>query len=194
MDTKYYLAHQIHPVVARICDPIQGIDAYQIAECLGMDPTSFKKPAAKAAGVTENITSPEVRFRDVDKFSFQCLSCKATNRVAVPMEGGVPFLAACSNGSCQAKPLDYLFYVQNQLTCSIRGHIRRYYQNKLICEDPSCPNETRRLSLRFAGKYPVCTMCKQCVMFREYTEHQLYCQLSYFVYLFDVDHLEKSKE
>ncbi|KAH1004660.1 hypothetical protein HUJ05_005446 [Dendroctonus ponderosae] len=191
VDTKYYLAHQIHPVVARICDPIQGIDAYQIAECLGMDPTSFKKPVVKAASVSENITRPEVRYRDVEKFSFQCLSCKATNCVTAPMKGDVPFLASCTNESCQAKPLDYLFYVQNQLTCTIRRHIQRYYDNKLICEDPSCPNEIRSLPLRFAGKYPVCTMCKQCVMFRDYTEHQLYCQLSYFVYLFDIGNLEK---
>ena len=34
-DVKYYLAHQVHPVVSRLCDPIDGTDAAHIAECLG---------------------------------------------------------------------------------------------------------------------------------------------------------------
>lgn len=35
LDTQYYLAQQIHPVVSRICDPIEGIDAVLIATWLG---------------------------------------------------------------------------------------------------------------------------------------------------------------
>ena len=34
-DAKYYLANQIHPVVCRLCDPIEGTDSAHIAECLG---------------------------------------------------------------------------------------------------------------------------------------------------------------
>lgn len=35
LDTQYYLAQQIHPVVSRICDPIEGIDGVLIATWLG---------------------------------------------------------------------------------------------------------------------------------------------------------------
>lgn len=35
IDIKYYLAHQIHPVISRLCHPIEGIDEVWIAECLG---------------------------------------------------------------------------------------------------------------------------------------------------------------
>lgn len=35
LDTQYYLAHQVHPVVSRICDPIEGIDSVLIATWLG---------------------------------------------------------------------------------------------------------------------------------------------------------------
>jgi DNA polymerase alpha subunit A len=34
-DVKYYLSQQIHPVVSRLCDPIEGTDAARIAESLG---------------------------------------------------------------------------------------------------------------------------------------------------------------
>lgn len=35
IDVKYYLSQQVHPVVSRLCEPIDGIDAIQIAEALG---------------------------------------------------------------------------------------------------------------------------------------------------------------
>lgn len=35
LDTQYYLAHQVHPVVGRICEPIEGIDGVLIATWLG---------------------------------------------------------------------------------------------------------------------------------------------------------------
>lgn len=35
VDTEYYLAHQVHPVVSRLCDPIEGTDSALIAELLG---------------------------------------------------------------------------------------------------------------------------------------------------------------
>ena len=35
VDNEYYLAHQIHPVVSRLCDPIDGTDSALIAEMLG---------------------------------------------------------------------------------------------------------------------------------------------------------------
>jgi hypothetical protein len=35
VDTHYYLAQQLHPVVARLCDPVEGMDSARIAACLG---------------------------------------------------------------------------------------------------------------------------------------------------------------
>lgn len=35
LDTQYYLAQQVHPVVSRICDPIEGIDGVLVATWLG---------------------------------------------------------------------------------------------------------------------------------------------------------------
>lgn len=35
IDTHYYLSQQVHPVVSRICEPIEGIDAILIATWLG---------------------------------------------------------------------------------------------------------------------------------------------------------------
>ena len=43
IDYKYYLAQQVHPVVSRLCDPIEGTDAAHIAECLGKQRNIFFK-------------------------------------------------------------------------------------------------------------------------------------------------------
>lgn len=35
VDKAYYLQHQVHAVVSRLCEPIQGLEPAQLAECLG---------------------------------------------------------------------------------------------------------------------------------------------------------------
>jgi len=40
---------QVHPVVSRLCDPIEGTDPMRIAECLGLDAARFKGAAAAAS-------------------------------------------------------------------------------------------------------------------------------------------------
>lgn len=193
IDTNYYLGQQIHPVVTRICEPIEGIDAFQIAECLGIDTKSFKRPKPNVDIVGENITRPEIKFRDVEKFVFVCYSCKQENSVDGPLSGNVPFLDKCNNSECKLRPVEYLPFVQNQLELSIHGFIEKYYENNLTCEDPACQNDTNVLPLNFVKKYPVCTLCQKGVMYRLYNEKQLYTQLAYFQYIFDLTKLSKSK-
>ena len=35
VDKTYYLQHQVHAVVSRLCEPIQGLEPAHLAECLG---------------------------------------------------------------------------------------------------------------------------------------------------------------
>lgn len=35
VDVQYYLAQQVHPVVSRLCELLEGMDAVRIAEFLG---------------------------------------------------------------------------------------------------------------------------------------------------------------
>jgi len=47
LDTNYYLGHQVHPVVTRMVEVLEGTDASRIAECLGMDPSKFRQNAQR---------------------------------------------------------------------------------------------------------------------------------------------------
>ncbi|CAN8020701.1 unnamed protein product, partial [Ixodes persulcatus] len=57
IDKQYYLAQQIHPVVARICAPIDGTDAAMIAEVLGE--LSRLRPRREKGGKKELPSSRE---------------------------------------------------------------------------------------------------------------------------------------
>jgi len=37
-----YLAQQLHPPIARMCEPIEGIDPMMLGECLGMDTANLQ--------------------------------------------------------------------------------------------------------------------------------------------------------
>ena len=39
---------QVHPVVSRLCAPIEGTDAARLADCLGLDPAKYHAAAASA--------------------------------------------------------------------------------------------------------------------------------------------------
>ncbi|KAB0798439.1 hypothetical protein PPYR_09432 [Photinus pyralis] len=191
IDIKYYLGQQIHPVVSRLCEPLEGTDPYQIANCLGLDTTNFKKPVRSTTEPTDNLAKTRNLFTNVDPFVFICTSCKTENKVTGVFDGNVPFLTKCANPECGIRPIDYLGSVSNQLTLSIRGYIKQYYRNQLTCEDPACVNETTRVPLKFVGKYPICTFCKKGIMYQKYTEGDLYNQLRYFQHIFDLSKLDK---
>lgn len=187
IDIKYYLSQQIHPVVNRLCEPIEGTDAYEIANVLGIDATAFKRCEAQDNIVGENIMRPEVRYRNAEPFEFTCIACKQINKIKTPFESRIPFLNRCCNANCGVRPIDYLGSLQNQLTLKCRGYIEKYYRYEFICEDPSCPNEIRRLPVKFAGKYPICTLCRSGIMYKKYSEDNLNVQLNFFGYLFDLN-------
>ncbi|KAK5645778.1 hypothetical protein RI129_004242 [Pyrocoelia pectoralis] len=191
IDVRYYLGQQIHPVVSRLCEPLEGTDPYQIANCLGLDTTNFKKPIRNVVDSTDNLLEIHHSFTNAEPFIFRCVSCKVENKITGIYDGSVPFLKKCINPECNVSPIDYLGSVANQLTLSMRGYIKKYYRNQLTCEDPACTNETVRVPLKFVGKYPVCTFCKKGVMYQKYTEGDLYNQLRYFQHIFDLGKLDK---
>jgi DNA polymerase alpha subunit A len=48
VDVHYYLSHQLHPVMSRLCAPLDTTSDAHLAECLGLDPTKFRSRAPVA--------------------------------------------------------------------------------------------------------------------------------------------------
>ncbi|KAM7360184.1 DNA polymerase alpha catalytic subunit [Cochliomyia hominivorax] len=198
LDTEYYLAHQIHPVVTRMVEVLDGTDASRIAECLGLDPSKFRAQVQRTHEERSEestgeslIKSTLQKYRQCEKFKFICVKCKAENIVASAFKPSVnhtyeAVLQKCTNAECSISPYQYVIAIRNQLILTMRVYIKRFYQNWLVCDDPACNYNTRCYSHVTSGSRPVCIRCKNGTLVRQYTERDLYNQLSYFQYMFDL--------
>lgn len=79
-------------MVSRLCEPIEGIDGYHIAQCLGLDPAGFRhKHSASASHSTVNIAPTQLskqqkkiesymneleKFNNCVAFKYICPNCK----------------------------------------------------------------------------------------------------------------------
>ena len=71
LDLHYYLTQQVHPVVSRLCQPIEGTDASHIANCLGLDPSKFHHQVVTATGAGEyddDLLAPATALDDEERF------------------------------------------------------------------------------------------------------------------------------
>ncbi|KAJ8010866.1 hypothetical protein DPEC_G00079590 [Dallia pectoralis] len=196
LDTQYYLAQQVHPVVGRICEPIDGIDGVLIATWLGLDPSQFRghqqaqreEEADGFLGAPVQLTDEE-KYKDCERFTFPCPLCGTDNVYDNVFEGAgnmmEPALLRCCNPSCGERILDYTTHISNKLSLDIRKHIKKYYSGWLICEDLACQNRTRRLPISFSRSGPICPACSRSTLRPEYSEKALYLQLCYYRFIFD---------
>uniref|UniRef100_A0A2K5JMQ7 DNA polymerase n=1 Tax=Colobus angolensis palliatus TaxID=336983 RepID=A0A2K5JMQ7_COLAP len=197
IDTQYYLAQQIHPVVARICEPIDGIDAVLIATWLGLDPTQFRvhhyhkdEENDAVLGGPAQLTDEE-KYRDCERFKCPCPTCGTENIYDNVFDGSgtdmEPSLYRCSNIDCKASPLTFTVQLSNKLIMDIRRFIKKYYDGWLICEEPTCRNRTRHLPLQFSRTGPLCPACMKATLRPEYSDKSLYTQLCFYRYIFDAE-------
>uniref|UniRef100_A0A8B9KI61 DNA polymerase n=1 Tax=Astyanax mexicanus TaxID=7994 RepID=A0A8B9KI61_ASTMX len=205
LDNQYYLSQQVHPVVGRICEPIEGIDGVLIATWLGLDPGQFRAQQRQQReeesdgllGVPAQLTDEE-RYRDCERFSFFCPDCGTENIYDSVFEGTgsvlEPSLKRCCHIPCGGSPMDHHIKISNKLLLDIRRHIRKYYSGWLVCEDQACQNRTRRLPVAFSRSGPICPLCCKSTLKPEYSEKALYNQLSFYRYIFDWDYAANKSE
>uniref|UniRef100_A0A7N8Y114 DNA polymerase alpha catalytic subunit n=1 Tax=Mastacembelus armatus TaxID=205130 RepID=A0A7N8Y114_9TELE len=199
VDTQYYLAQQIHPVVSRICDPIEGIDSVLIATWLGLDPSHFRaqqqhqreEEADGLLGAPVQLTDEE-RYKDCERFTFTCSECGTDNIYDSVFQGAgskvEPSLWRCCHIACGNNPIKDTVKISNKLLLDIRRHIKQYYSGWLVCEDQACQNRTRRLPIAFSRHGPICPACTRATLRPEYSEKALYNQLCFYRFIFDWDY------
>ncbi|XP_029313855.1 DNA polymerase alpha catalytic subunit isoform X2 [Cottoperca gobio] len=199
LDVQYYLAQQVHPVVSRICDPIEGIDGVLIATWLGLDPGQFRahqqyqreEEADGTLGAPVQLTDEE-RYKDCESFTFSCPQCGTDNIYDSVFEGAglklEPSLLRCCHAPCGSRPVDHAVNVSNKLQLDIRRYIKKYYSGWLVCEDQACQHRTRRLPIAFSRHGPICPACTRATLRPEYSEKTLYNQLCFYRFIFDWEH------
>ncbi|CAL1543599.1 unnamed protein product [Lymnaea stagnalis] len=196
IDVKYYLAHQIHPVVARLCDPIEGTDSARIAECLGLDPSGYRRTTRQEEEEEEDLVTlqltVEEKFRDCNRIVFPCPSTKCGREIVLDsvFTGNdstiLPALQVCPNTECREPLWKSKNQLKNLLQLKIQQHVNTYYQGWLKCEDTGCNVRTNKIPLIMRRGHPVCSACNKSSLHLEYTDSALYNQLCFYDYIFDV--------
>ena len=196
-DVEFYLLKQIFPPIERLCAPIPGTDAVRLAECLGLDVRKYQINNSSSAGAKETDIFPlESQIPDVVRFANTArlgLRCRACGEASV-YEGLVTSMdmcthqgLVCARKDCR-KPFSVLSIVA-QLESQIRMQTAKYYEGWLVCDDPSCGNRTRQMSVyghRCLGPRGRAEGCPGRITY-EYSEKQLYNQLLYYASLWDAD-------
>ena len=189
IDTQYYLAQQLHPVVSRLCDPIEGMESARVAQCLGLDPSQYKQRVERSEEQVEGAVREEDRFRGCERLVVEC-ACGDMLTVDSPVRGSgkdaTPALLCCpKTKECGGWPLQMEGKLANAVDMLVRQVVNKYYAGWLMCEDPGCVGRSRVMPLQFQRAYPVCGTCGKATMYREYSDSQLYTQLQFITYLLD---------
>ncbi|GAX83060.1 hypothetical protein CEUSTIGMA_g10486.t1 [Chlamydomonas eustigma] len=203
VDIEYYLGQQVHPVVSRLCAPIEGTDAAHIADCLGLDPSRFRSGGSRnGAGITsyqgEDYGCGLSALDDDSNF----VGLEPLKLQTADGSGSFPFLGISQafTGRVSADsltcPVDAVGDPSKQLTSAqlanqavlrTREAISKYYDCVVVADDETAPLESRNVVLRVPSseteaRHNCCLhpdMSKQGVlMSRAVTEQKLYLQLT----------------
>jgi len=195
-DIEWYLYKQIFPPIERLCAPMPGTDSMHLAECLGLDTRKYSIASNHANNQTMEISPLEsqipdaIRFKDCVRLALTCRYCKTSftfEGLTSTITSISPEGIVCSNSDCGR--VFSTFTVVAQLEHAVRLQTSRYYDGYLICDDSSCGNRTRQMSVyghRCLGPRGRAERCLGRMRY-EYSEKSLYNQLLYFRGLWDVE-------
>eukprot|EP00026_Physarum_polycephalum_P000493 Phypoly_transcript_00494.p1 GENE.Phypoly_transcript_00494~~Phypoly_transcript_00494.p1 ORF type:complete len:1064 (+),score=166.17 Phypoly_transcript_00494:1336-4527(+) len=190
VDTAWYLNQQILPPIARLCENIQGTDQPQLAACLGLDPSRFSRTILPSTYEADNNyfapsseLDAEEKFKNVDKFSILCRFCGQTE-----VFPGIfrDFSKRQTGLSCRCGEVYTSGFLQNQLEIAFRALVQKQYAGWMQCDEHSCKNRTRQSHFYKTHCRCIVPGCKG-ILRPEVTAEQVYTQLQYYQYLFDID-------
>jgi DNA polymerase alpha subunit A len=196
-DVEFYILKQIFPPIERLCAPIPGTDAVRLAECLGLDVRKYQistsssdNPKNTEIAPLESLIPDAVRFENAARFTLRCRFCHEKSvfeGLFASSDMCTPNGLVCPKEKCR-EPFTILSIVA-QLESQIRAQTSRYYEGWVVCDDSSCGNRTRQISVyghRCLGPNGRAEGCLGRMSY-EYSERQMYNQLLYFATLWDVD-------
>ena len=180
LDKKWYMQVQVHAAVSRICAVVQGTDAGQLGECLGLEAKGGKCTAGPAA---------EATFDNVERLHGMCSDgvCREFLGAYVVDTTGVRSGLRVSSATVRAT--DGVVFkpeaMRLQLHQLFRKCLARYTDGWLVCGEEMCQQRTRNV-LCDSGCGLRCAVAGCTGELRvEYTSRQLYEQMLYMQQLFD---------
>ncbi|GMR50861.1 hypothetical protein PMAYCL1PPCAC_21056, partial [Pristionchus mayeri] len=185
IDFQYYLAQQVHPVVSRLCAPIDELDAVRIAELLGLDGSQYRH---KMNGVEDNGPIWQENFDHCDSIRIVCPTCDHINEIREIFRGeGMNRRASLDCcGNCEAPFHKDDACVYNQFSRQLSALVDKQATAAYVCEDIVCATKTRSLPMRVTRDGLECPKCRTSFMQKEYTAKRLFEQQTFFDRLLDL--------
>ncbi|OQV12748.1 DNA polymerase alpha catalytic subunit [Hypsibius exemplaris] len=201
IDKQYYLAEQIHKVVNRLCEPIDGVDAVVVAECLGIDRSVYGSCYVDHSALAEEekmqgfMADCEL-YKDCEPLTLVCPGCGNNwifDEPILEKDGQYSFsLQKCQ--FCEQEPIQSVIRIRNVLRIRIGQALQRYYKTQFTCQDASCFYQCSFVPPKFHRGQPVCPACEKAVLKPAYSDRELYLQLCFWRNAFDPQRaLEKIK-
>ena len=85
VDLHYYLSQQVHPVITRLCAPIEETDGAAMAECLGLDSNKFKTQTRDEDEYDDTFGGGRFALDDEERFA-KCKPLKLRTRTGVEFD------------------------------------------------------------------------------------------------------------
>ncbi|EYC39595.1 hypothetical protein Y032_0650g1135 [Ancylostoma ceylanicum] len=195
IDLHYYLAQQVHPVVSRLCAPIEETDAVRIAEALGMDSTSYRRSAAAhasdaAAAEDEWAWQGPITYDHCEALTFTCPSTGCGNvlriRKAVEEQGSTFKLSLEACDKCGAELSPYSAYICNRVEDALREFVARHLSSCFKCDDAVCEFRTKVHLMKWCREGLECPKCPGGVLRKEYSAKDLFDQEMFLKQVVDV--------
>lgn len=156
LDIEWYLHQQVHPPLTRLCSPIEGTDPARLAEYLGLDTKRYNfssvnhgenEDDSEFATLDSQISDAE-RFKDAERLLLNCTHCGEKNIryegiIRQKEEGSVESGLDCTNCHKSIPAIS----LRVQITLAIRNFTEHYYNNWYACDDVTCNNRIRMLSV-----------------------------------------------
>ena len=187
IDVKYYLEQQIHPVVSRLIEPLEGTDGRSIAEFLGLESSFAPRKAADAIELI--VSAGKDRFELCKSLILNCpvVSCGKKIELRQPVDSTKKWVL-CKCPHCETSFLEDEKMGRNlvkQVSLSIRRYVDKFYAGWMTCEDASCSTKMRLNAGRIETKGPECPDCFS-PMILDFPSSQMHLQLSFFEYILDI--------
>ncbi|CAJ0930207.1 unnamed protein product, partial [Mesorhabditis belari] len=197
IDVHYYLANQLHPVISRLCEPIEEADAASIADALGLDPAQFKNRSVQRDGEWLNFS--EESYDGCEAFKFVCSHCNAENvvdKIFKTVNGSVR-LSVDSCSKCERPLASAVTEIKNSFEIQLDEFDDKMAKSPLKCD--ICDTESVSPASVSPDGTALCENpdCFDGVARKVYGEAQLYRQQKYFEMLVDVKRAQerlKNKE
>lgn len=202
-DIEYYTVQQLHPVISRLCAPIEGTDAARLAECLGLDPVRFAGQIQRSQGASaleDALVASRALLDDDDRYK-HCTPLQLAMAGSSPWSfAGVGDMLAGKVGvreslqPPEAQGVDVPMLspaaLANQVALAARAAAAAFYASPLRSDDETAPCETHDVCLRRndagPGTAPRDRACTG-TMTRVVGQGEVYNQLNHFKRLLDVD-------